>query len=158
MNKLIVGKKLKYIRELNNLTMDKLKEEFNRNYGTSISKSMISNRENGHYLISNKNLNIYVQFFNAPLAYFTKDYVKAEDYEAFKKQAEKIDSLLLKFNIDDDFYSDYIHYAIHEINEYLEYLNADGVNKVLEFTKDIYKIDDYTLNDYDNNSKEKNEE
>lgn len=173
MDKEIVGKKLKFIREINDLTMDELKDKFNKKYGSSVSKSMISNWENGRYLISNKNLSLYTSLFDIPLHYFALDEIDTSQYDRVmkdymwtKKLTSKVDfskvienfqemqnpkiatDKLLKAisKIDDNIIKNYIDDNINK-------LNSNGLVKVLLYTNDIIKLDEYRIR-HDDNSKE----
>ena len=161
MDKELVGKKLKFVREKNNLTMDELKDEFNKKYGSSVSKSMISNWENGRYLISNKNLNLYVDYFEIPISFFTLDDRKNNDLERMKMANEWAHGLLSNPSFSDavkkaaaytpnfdDIYNILSHDDIYNnICEYLDLMNLAGLDKVLNYCKDISKIESYILSD-----------
>lgn len=157
MDKIIVGKKLKYAREKNNLTMDELKDEFNNLYGASISKSMISSWENGNHLISNKNLDLYTQYFNILSEYFMSDNIKPDEYEKIKRKKEKFD---YAEDIVNDFYrSNYSNYNLNSsdkriksifeevINKSIKKLNIKGLERVAEYINDISKINIYLSED-----------
>lgn len=173
MDKELIGKKLKFVREKNNLTMDELKDEFNKKYGSSVSKSMISNWENGRYLISNKNLSLYTSLFDIPLHFFALDEIDPNQYDRVmknykwaKKVTSKVDisklienfneiqnpkiatDMLLKslYEIDGNMIKNYIDDNINK-------LNANGLIKVLLYTDDIIKLDEYLIS-HDDSSKE----
>lgn len=155
MKKEIVGKKLKYIREKSGLSMDKLANEINNKYNSNISKSMISSWENGRYLISPINLNLYIDYFDVPVNYLIKDNISVDDYEKIKKSNnsiyDNINRLGNKYKgIEKIKYDDNIADNIRrEIGDDMflihENLNILGLLKILEYSEDIAKIEDYTL-------------
>lgn len=161
MDRKILGEKLKYLRTKDNLSMDQLANNFNDEYGSSISKSMISSWENGRYLISPKNLNIYNNYFKVPPFYFSVDYIKSEDFESlrvgdYEKYKDRI--------IDNDFgeFDDYLETYFDEknidedskniikddIDFLMTRLNLNGYRKVLSYVKDIAKINKYLEYDH----------
>lgn len=149
MNKELVGKKLKYVRDLKNLSMDNLKDEFNNKYGSRVSKSMISNWENGRYLISNKNLNLYSKYFKVYTTYFLNDDIKPTEFntqnELYKKYFEGVD-------VDFDFGEagkNYRRSIRKDISDILFFLNIEGLKKVEEYANDLLNIDDYNLDESD---------
>ncbi|WP_295884869.1 helix-turn-helix transcriptional regulator [uncultured Anaerococcus sp.] len=161
MDQKILGKKLKYLRNKSNLSMDKLASNFNNEYGSSISKSMISSWENGRYLISPKNLSIYYQYFRVPPYYFTVDDIIPEDFDKLKLgNYEDYKHILLDSDLED--YDDYIDIYFDEksrdeeskemiksdIDFYLNKLNIDGYNKILSYTQDISRINQYLDSEY----------
>lgn len=158
MDKIIVGKKLKYLRNSKDLSMEQLKDFFNGKYNSKVSKSMISNRENGRYLISNKNLNLYVDFFDVPLSYFLNDNIPVvtNNYNVFDKS--KIEKAILKaldtktlseFNetlqgkVYKNLYKDNKDLIIADINKHLNLLNFLGLMKMLNYAKDLSTHEDY---------------
>lgn len=179
MDKKLVGEKLKNLRVGKNLSMDKLKDEFNEKYGSSVSKSMISNWENGRHLISNKNLNLYVDYFDIPLSYFTNDNIEPKPPKAVNlgnifnrdkitKAIQKIptieklnyEEMLIDLLNDEEILIDIFNdkanlldtinsdkelrfNLINEIVDCLEIMNISGLQKVLNYSKDISKINQY---------------
>lgn len=152
MDKEIVGQKLKYLRRKEKYSMEKLANTFNDLYNSNISKSMISNWETGKYLISGKNLELYINYFQAPLTYFTKDYVKPKDFKIHKTIMKTAEDIVDKVNFDkvniDWLSEEHLSFVINELNSNLDKLNIDGLVKVSEYSKDIAKIDEYLLNEY----------
>lgn len=145
MNKELVGKKLKYVRDLKNLSMDNLKDEFNKNYGSRVSKSMISNWENGRYLISNKNLNLYSKYFKVYTTYFLSDLLRPSD---FNKQNELYEKYYENIDFDFDFGESGLNYRKSirdDIFDILQFLNVAGLKKVKEYANDMSFIEDYAL-------------
>lgn len=150
MDKEIVGQKLKYLRRKEKYSMEKLANTFNDLYNSNISKSMISNWETGKYLISGKNLELYINYFDAPLTYFTRDYVDPKDFKIHKSIMRIAEKFVDKAN--KNWTSEqHLSFVIDELNSNLDKLNIDGLLKVLEYSKDIAKIEDYVLNEYKNN-------
>lgn len=151
MNKELIGEKLKYVRDLKKLSMDNLKDEFNKNYGSRVSKSMISNWENGRYLISNKNLNLYSRYFEVYSSYFLNDDVKPLDFYTHNeiyKQYSKYTNL----SFDYDFGEEGLNYRKsirNDIYNLLLLLNVNGLKKVKEYASDLLYIEDYILDESD---------
>lgn len=149
MNKELVGKKLKYVRDLKNLSMDNLKDEFNNKFGSRVSKSMISNWENGKYLISNKNLNLYSKYFRVYTTYFLYDDIKPSDFDT---QNELYNRFVGGSDIDYDYGESGFIYrkSIREdISDILFFLNIEGLKKVEDYANDLLNIDSYTLDESD---------
>lgn len=149
MNKELVGKKLKYVRDLKNLSMDNLKDEFNKNYGSRVSKSMISNWENGRYLISNKNLNLYSKYFKVYTTYFLYDDFKPSDYDTLN---ESFNRFVGGSDIDYDYGESglFSRKSIRrDISDILYFLNIEGLKKVEDYANDLLNIDSYTLDESD---------
>lgn len=145
MDKELVGKKLKYVRDLKNLSMDNLKDEFNNKYGSKVSKSMISNWENGRYLISNKNLNLYSKYFKVYTTYFLSDELKPSD---FNEQNDLYNKYYENLDVDFDFGEAGLNYRKSirdDIFDILQFLNVAGLKKVKEYANDMSFIEDYAL-------------
>lgn len=159
MDKKIIGEKLKFLRILKNLSMDKLKDEFNEKYGSNVSKSMISNWENGRHLISNKNLNLYVKYFDIPLSYFTDNDILPSPYKLVNIDSTKVAKSIEKFYENDELKNrklliDFVNSdkalkfnLVNEIVDCLEVMNTNGLQKVLNYSKDILKIEQYKSED-----------
>ncbi|MDU2565510.1 MAG: helix-turn-helix transcriptional regulator [Anaerococcus sp.] len=161
MDQEILGKKLKYLRNKSNLSMDKLASNFNNEYGSSISKSMISSWENGRYLISPKNLKLYYQYFKVPPYFLTIDDIPPEDFDKLKLgNYEDYKQMIINFALDD--YDDYLNIYYDEkfkdeeskeiikdeIDFYLNKLNIEGYNKILNYAEDISRINQYLDSEY----------
>lgn len=156
MDKKILGEKLKYLRDVEDLSMDKLASNFNGKYSTNISKSMISSWENGRYLISPKNLNIYRDYFKVPPFYFEVDEIRAEDFQKIKKgnydeythyvlaygrpELDKFTDIWL-----DEKYQEYQSKEMikDDIEYFMHKLNTDGYKKILDYAKDLSRINTY---------------
>lgn len=144
MDKDTVGKKLKYLREKDNLTMDNLANIFRHQYGSAISKSMISSWENGRYLISYFNLDLYIKYFNVPHTYFLNDEIEPEELDDLIEVLSEAETEKPRA-----FYA--LKWANKETRNEIsdkiffesEKLNNTGLRKLLEYSKDLSKINDY---------------
>lgn len=161
MDQKILGKKLKYLRNKYSLSMDKLANELNEEYGSNISKSMISSWENGRYLISPKNLNLYYLYFKVPPFYFSVDTFSPEDYDSLKSGDEEqyMDKILgYRFEDYDDYLDTYFddknkdqdskEMIKDDIDFLMSKFNISGYKKILEYVKDISKINKYLDSEY----------
>lgn len=151
MEKQIIGKKIKFIRESNGFSMDKLKDEFNLKFKTSISKSMISNWENGKYMPMIGNLQMYCDYFDVPITYFFDDNIEPNDLEELKFITDTKDKSKLILNAD-NFSKNWKSKALrNEVNDEIffihEKLNLLGLLRVLQYSEDISKVKEYQIKD-----------
>ena len=138
--KLSVGKRLKELRNKNNLTIDDLLDKLQNEHYIDIDEKSIRRYEKGEFLPKIDNLICLAEIFNTTLDYIIYGKETSDDnsftyYDNFKRLNRLIYSLAVNFLKDEKTGKCYLELWEDESKLYWERLNNFGINDNYKFEK-----------------------